>query len=222
MNGLFKKIDSYRIPIRERLNPILGGARLRKVDDPNFTIISNNCWGGHVYRYFNLPYQSPTIGMYFYGDEYVKFLSDLKHYCTCDIRIIDMEESRHLQQLKSQGIPNVPIALLDDDVEIVMLHYHAPEEAIDKWKRRAARINWNNIIVKFSEHNDATPEHLRFVDELEYEKKVIFTVHDYGLKSQIIFKEWVGYPQILDDTTHFRRYVNLVNLVNGKPFARNQ
>ena len=176
-----------------------------------------------MYRYFNLPYLSPTIGMYFFGDEFVKFVSDLKHFCTSDIKMISFEESRHLDQLRIQGIDNtVPIALLDNDVKIVMLHYHTPEEAIEKWKRRAERVNWNNIIVKFSEHNDATPEHLRFVDELEYEKKVIFTVHDYGLKSQIIFKERVGYPQILDDTTHFRRYVNLVNLVNGKPFARNQ
>ncbi|WP_113846262.1 DUF1919 domain-containing protein [Enterococcus durans] len=25
-------------------------------------IISNNCWGGHVYRYFGMKYLSPAIG----------------------------------------------------------------------------------------------------------------------------------------------------------------
>ena len=214
-----KRLDSYRIPIRERFNPILGKIRKHFVRDKHFTIISNNCWGAHVYRYFNLPYQSPTIGMYFYGDEYVKFISDLKHYCSYDLKIIRAEESRHYNYLKTQNNTNALIGVLDD-VEIVLLHFHSPEEAIEKWRRRVDRINWDNIILKFSEQNYVTEEQLRQVDDMTFEKKIIFTSHDYGLKSQVIFKEWEGCPQIPDETTHFRRYVNLVNLVNGESFER--
>lgn len=29
-----------------------------------FTIISNNCWGGTVYESYGLPKQSPTVGMF--------------------------------------------------------------------------------------------------------------------------------------------------------------
>lgn len=199
-----------------------GGGRSAKLESKQFTIISNNCWGAHVYRYFNLPYQSPTIGMYFYGEEYVKFVGDLKRFCNCGIKMIRAEESRHYEWLKAQNNTHAPIALLDDEVEIVMLHFHSNEEAIEKWKRRAERVCWNNIIVKFSEQNYTTEEQLRQVDEMDYEKKIILTSHDYGLKSQVIFKEYEGCPQIPDEVTHFRRYVNLVKLINGQPFKKRQ
>ena len=176
--------------------------------------------GGHVYRYFNLPYMSPTIGLYFYGDEYVNFLSNLKHYCECKPEFIKAKDSRHYGQIVEQGNTHALIGILGGEVEVVFLHYATREEAIQKWQRRTERMNWSNVIIKFSEQNWATPEQLRYVDSLSYERKIIFTSHDYKLKSQVIFKEWEGFSQIPDETTHFRRYVNLVNLVNGKPFKK--
>lgn len=219
---IINEIDSLRIPLRESLNPVLGPIRLKKLERPIFTLISNNCWGGHVYRYFNLPYLSPTIGLYFFADDYVRFVSDLRHYCSCEPQMILAKDSTHYAKLKMLGQLNVPIGVLDNDVEIVFLHNHSTEEAKEKWLRRCERINWGNIVIKFSEQNGATPEHLKKVDNLTYDRKLIFTSHDYGLNSQVLFKEWEGYPQIPDESTHFRRYVNLINLINGKPFKKNQ
>ena len=219
---IIKKIDSYRIPIRERLNPYLGGGRLKNLENPNFTIISNNCWGGHVYRFFNLPYLSPTVGLYFMGEDYVRFVSNLKYYCGLEPVMIRAEQSKHYKELKEQGNTTVPIGLLGDDVEIVFLHSHSDEEAKVKWLRRCERICWDNILLKFSEQNYVTFEQLKTVDVLPFEKKVIFTSHDYGLKSQVIYKEWEGCPQIPDETTHFRKYVDIINLLNGKPFRKRQ
>lgn len=219
---VIKRIDSYRIPIRERLNPYLGGARLKKLQNKQFTLISNNCWGGHVYRYFNLPYMSPTVGLYFYAEEYVRFVSNLHHYCRQPLWFIKPEESRYYNELKRKGNTYCPIGVLGDDVEIVFLHYKTEEEAFEKWTRRVERMDWDNIIIKFSEQNGATPDHLRIVDALPYEKKLIFTSHDYGLSSQVIFKEYEGLEQIPDETTHFRRYVNLIRFINGKNFKKNQ
>ena len=127
MNKLFRRIDSYRIPIREKLNPLLGGARLRKLDNPKFTIISNNCWGGHVYRFFNLPYLSPTVGLYFFGDDYVKFIQNLEYYCKCEPIMINAEQSHNYEKLKIQGNTKAPIGVLGGDVEIVFLHYKTAE-----------------------------------------------------------------------------------------------
>lgn len=62
--------NTVRVKVREETNPMLGKFRRKKLKDPNVTIISNNCWGGHVYRYFGLPYMSPTIGLYFYWKHY--------------------------------------------------------------------------------------------------------------------------------------------------------
>lgn len=216
MNNIVRRIDSMRVPIRELLNPYLGGCRKKKLDNKDFTIFSNNCWAGHVYRFFDLPYLSPTVGLYFFADDYIRFVTNLKYYCSCEPEMVKVEQSHNYDYLKEQGNTHAPIGLLGGDVEVVFLHYNSDEEAKNKWMRRCKRINWDNVIIKFSEQNNATEEHLRIVDALPYKKKVIFTSHDYGLQSQVYFKEWGGCDQIPDETTHFRRYVNVYNLINGR------
>ena len=175
-----------------------------------------------MYRFFNLPYLSPTVGLYFMGEDYVRFVSNLKYYCGLEPVMIRADQSNHYEELKQQGNTTVPIGLLGDDVEIVFLHSHSDEEAKVKWLRRCERICWDNILLKFSEQNYVTFEQLKTVDALPFEKKVIFTSHDYGLRSQVIYKEWEGCPQIPDETTHFRKYVDIINLLNGKPFRKRQ
>lgn len=93
-------ITRIDINLREKLNPFLGPLRRRwgGVNTP-FTIISNNCWGGHVYRYFNMPYDSPTIGLFFESTDYIKFISNLKHYINQELRFITFEESRNKDML---------------------------------------------------------------------------------------------------------------------------
>lgn len=155
------------------------------------------------------------------GEDYVRFVSNLKHYCKSELVMIEAKQSHNYEKLKQQGNTDVPIGLLGGDVEIVFLHYYSKEEAKEKWKRRCERICWDNILLKFSEQNFVTLDQLKTVDALPY-KKVIFTAHDYGLKSQVIYKEWEGCPQIPDETTHFRKYVDVINLLNGKPFRKRQ
>jgi uncharacterized protein (DUF1919 family) len=209
-----------RIRIRERLNPLFAPIRRSKISAPDtLTIISNNCWGGHVYRYFGIQYNSPTVGMYFYAEDYIKFLSNLKYYLGVDMKMISPSESIHYEDLKKnhQESLDKPIGRIDD-VEIVFLHCHSNEEALTKWNRRKARMDLNNLVVKMSEMNGCSEEHLRLFDALPYKRKFVFTTKDYGLKSQVIYKEWYGKDEIKNDTTDFRKYVNLENWINGKPF----
>lgn len=49
----------------------------RKLKNTEFTIISNNCWGGFIYQKYGLKYQSPTIGLFFMGKDYIKFCSNV-------------------------------------------------------------------------------------------------------------------------------------------------
>ena len=47
-----------------------------KLLNKKFTIISNNCWGGWVYREFAVPYQTPTIGLFFLASVFeMKYIS---------------------------------------------------------------------------------------------------------------------------------------------------
>ena len=63
----------------------------------NFSIISNNCWGGRIYQRYGLQYTSPTVGLLFFADEYIRFLSDIKYYLSLDLEFIPKTESRYYQ-----------------------------------------------------------------------------------------------------------------------------
>lgn len=59
------------------------------------------------------------------------------------------------------------------------MHYATPEEAREKWTRRCARMNWDNLLVKFCDQNGATEEQIRTFDQLPYPHKVCFTARAY-------------------------------------------
>lgn len=196
-------------------NKYFAAKRAKKLQNANFTIISNNCWAGSVYRWFGLPYNTPTAGLYFFAEDYIKFLSNLNYYCTQKVTIIDISESKYLDILRQKNQTHVPIGRIDD-IEIVFLHYPTPEEALEKWYRRTSRINWDNIYIKMSEMNGCTKEHILKFDKLPFKHKFIFTTKDYGIKSQIIMSDWVGSDQVRDDTTWFNKYINVTDFINGE------
>lgn len=207
------QIGAILVKLREKTNPYLGPIRrkaLEKVGKENFTIISNNCRGGHLYRWYSIGYDSPTIGMYLFSEDYIKLIYNLKHYLNIEPKFVTYKESKYRGILEKRGGSNIkcPIGILDD-IEIVFLHYRSPEEARDKWTRRKARIHWHNIFFKMSEQNECTLEHLCAFDRLPTEKKFVFTHKDYGLESQIIFKDFENDNYVLNDTTYFNRYINL-------------
>lgn len=215
MDLVEKCLDPFRVRVRENIiNPVLGGARFHHAGNQPFTILSNNCWAGHVYRYFSQPYDTPTIGLYFFAPDYIRFLSDLKRYVEIDLGFIKENESKYSRILKQRN-HGCPIGLLDD-VEIVFLHYKSEEEAYEKWKRRCDRIHWDRLFCKFSEQNFCSQNDLRDFDQLDYKHKFVFTSQDYGLKSQIEFKEFHGTGEVSNDALHFNKYINLEKWINGK------
>ena len=146
-------------------NPLLGKYRQSRLTNTDFTIISNNCWAGICYEYYGLPKLSPTVGLYFYADEYIKFLNHLERYLSMDLQFIDIKDSKYSKELISKKQTHVPIGLLDD-VEIVFLHYRDVIIAKEKWQRRVERVNWNNMIYKFSYMNNCTLEHIRAFENI--------------------------------------------------------
>lgn len=72
----------------------LANYRKKQLKYTDFTIISNNCWGGMIYESYNLPKESPTVGMFFMAKDYIEFLSDLRGYINGKLTFIKPEESR--------------------------------------------------------------------------------------------------------------------------------
>lgn len=179
----------------------------------NFSIISNNCWGELIYPYYGLPYMSPTAGLYFFDEEYIRFVSNLNYYINTDLQFIDAQKSKYRDLLYKKGQENCPIGLLDD-VEIVFLHYKTKEEAKNKWDRRKKRICWDNIILKYSQSISTKIEMMHKFEQLPY-KKVIFVIKDYQLKSQIIYPGCECNGCISNDTDYITKHFEPTDLINS-------
>ena len=107
----------------------------------DFTIISNNCTGGYVYQYFGVPYKTPTEGLYFTTEDYLKLLERPEYYFKHEVKLIDSQQST----LAKMGRDiHYPVGLIDD-VEVYFMHYPDPKEALSKWYRRASRMNFKKL-----------------------------------------------------------------------------
>lgn len=204
--------------IREKTNKWLGKKRQNELRSKSFTIISNNCWAASVYRYYSLPYQTPTVGLYFFAEEYVRFVQRLKHYLLeSELSCKPAQESRYYKILAERNETDRPIGVLDD-IELVFLHYPSPKEAIEKWKRRTERVNWNNLFLKFSQMNCCTEECLREFDQIAFENKFVFTARPYtNLESGIYYPGFEAEGQIALDTDRFDRGINITTWLNSEP-----
>ena len=81
MSIFFEKLY---IRIRNFKNKHLSRNRVNKVK-PDFSIISNNCWGGLVYQYFGMEYLTPTVGLFFFPEDYLNFCKDFRRLMDCEL-----------------------------------------------------------------------------------------------------------------------------------------
>lgn len=121
---------------------------LDKVKNKNFTIISDDGWGGEVYKAFNLQPLSPFIGIKIYNDDFLELISNLKYYVACSLKFKDVLESKHIKNHKYTFGKTYPMAILGDKVELHFINYDSADDATKKWTERVERINWNNLFVK--------------------------------------------------------------------------
>lgn len=200
--------------IRLKINKIGANKRNEKLKSKDFSIISNNCFAGIVYQHLGLQYNTPTIGLYFYPKEYIKFLKNFDFYIKQPLTFIKTNKSKYYESLCENGYNNVIIGVLKD-VEIVFLHYKTQEEARNKWEKRCKRLS-KNIIFKFNDQNDCTYEDLKEFDELKYENKLLFTSGKHEeLKSNIFIRKYRNSKNIKEDYYSCYKYIDLIEYINN-------
>lgn len=180
--------------------------RRRKLKNRDFSIISNNCWGGLISQYYGLPYMSPTCGLLINGTDYIKFCKDIKHYLSLKLEFFNFADSIFNSEV--YGTVPFPVAKLGD-IQIGFVHYATPKEAAEKWYRRAKRINWNNVIFKLSQRESFSDEDVEAFAALELPNKLIIAEKGSTYKTVIIpgISTYVGdeTPLIFEhlDTTQY-------------------
>lgn len=198
-------------------NKFLSKHRRKKINNLNFTIISNNCWGGHCYRHYGLPYFSPTVGLYFFAEEYIKLLRNLEENIKGPLKFISIKDSKYAKELYARNQENVPVGVLNNNIEIVFLHYKTKEEAYEKWKRRVKRINFDKLIVKFSEMNLCEMKHIIEFEKMPYKNKILLLGQKYnGINSGIVVKRYTNdKKEVVNDTLYYFKFINLNKLINS-------
>lgn len=191
-------------------------ARFKRIflTSKDFSIISDNCWGGSIYQNYDMEYNTPFVGLFIFSSDYMVMLENLEEYMKQDLTFIALKQSKYVDFIaKQEGGGEYPIGKIGD-IEIHFLHYSCNEEAYEKWSRRALRINYENLIVKYDNGNlsdDCLGE--RFL-ALPYERKVYLTNERYYQSTPSIKRQYENCLQTGDQWKDFRHSVNITAFLN--------
>lgn len=189
----------------------------------NFSIISNNCWGGVIYDRYALQYLTPTIGLWIPPKDYVRFLGNIHYYLEKDVCKISWNESHVAELLRKRKDNGRYDFELDElivgrieDIDIIFIHYKSFEEARSKWNRRKTRINFDNLVVKFNDQNECTQEDFEEFCALPYKNKLFFTANPNWKDApcSIFIEKYAKHGYVENDTTHGDVPLNISKYLN--------
>lgn len=173
---------------------------IRKLITPDTSIISSNCFAGRIMQDLGMQYNTPTLGLYFFADDFIEFLSNLKYYLT-EAKLEFLDESRYPlgNERRAKWTHWYPIGLLGGKVEIQFLHYHTAKEAAEKWYRRAQRVNFDKLMVIGMEQNLCTIDNVKAFDKLPFEKKIFFSTKNIlNVKSNCFLNVFAAQGEVGD------------------------
>lgn len=154
----------------------------RKLNNKDFTIISNNCIAGYLYHDLGLRFLSPTINLLFKTDEdYIEFLSHFEYYTTNEPFEISDEEV---------AWPVGQIARGNKRITIHFMHYKSFDEAKTKWKERRKRIDNQRMVVLWFVNKFSGPSEELFFrfKQLNYTNKLLITGKAFRFDDSIVKK----------------------------------
>lgn len=154
--------------IRKTYRKLSRGILRQQIKNKNFTIIAPTCIAGVIYHELGKQFLSPTINLWMYDKDFLKFAHNLKEYLTYELKFV-------------QGIDETPTAYCGD-ILIHFNHYKTEEEANTKWVERKQRVRYDNLFIIMADQPDGgiiTHKDMLSLKEIECKGKVVFTVKDY-------------------------------------------
>lgn len=180
----------------------------------NFTIVSINCVGGYIYQYYGIAYNTPTAGLLFDAADFIKICKDPKRYLTHEPEIIAANESQRAGILaETENWGKYPVGRVDD-VEIFFMHYPTVQEAIDKWKRRCQRMNYDKMIFLLAQNESCDESIIREFCNLPLKHKVCLTYDKFDIPGTVYSEEVHGLeghpwrPEIVQKIVDWKQLIN--------------
>lgn len=196
-----------------------------RLKNRDFSIICNNCIGSGIYHKLGMQYTSPTIGLFFFSGDYIRFLENFLFYIKQPLTFI--ESSRHPKANELRITEPYPIGLLGNDVELHFLHYKNKDEAASKWARRVKRLKYENLFFIYSDGGGAVAgageydfdeEYLLRYERLPFEHKIFLSSKPRSSPSVIYIPDYATGLHVGDSTRNrkYEKYVNLVKWLNNE------
>lgn len=163
--SLLKPLQKVLIHVRRTL--FLRSIR-KRLKNQEFTLITNDCFGGIIYHQLGLPFQSPTINLYFDFEGYLAFARDIPYYLGCEIEDVSAQSGLPFPvgRIVPKDESHIPVTLN-------FVHYNSFEEAVSKWKKRAERIHYDNIVFLYYHLGEEEPDLFREFETLPGKKMMI-------------------------------------------------
>ena len=189
-----------------------------RLKNKDFSLICNNCVAGGIYHKLGLPYTTPTVGLFFFAEDYIKFLENLQYYLLQPLKFKDY--SVHPEANKLRQTKRYPIGVLGNNVEVHFLHYKNEAEAAAKWKRRLSRLNIANLYFIFSDAEADFTEDLLFrYERLPFEHKIFLSSKPRSnYKCAVFVREYANSGRV-GDSTRSRKYeknIDVIRWLNGE------
>jgi uncharacterized protein (DUF1919 family) len=191
------------------------------VGDTTFTIISNNCWGAHIYQALGIPYYTPFVGLFIPPESYLQLLRRFDDCIRHELSFASESRSASLNVWREREKLTYPIGLLGSHVELHFLHYANENDAHLKWNRRCPRISAEpkRRFFKFDDREGATVQDIHEFCKLPFANKVCFTAASYD-GSTIVVPGEPGDMHVLDGQTLSRisrRHFNALRWISRRP-----
>lgn len=152
------------------------------IDNP-VSILSNNCWGGMIYRKLRLQFSTPLINIYWENEEFINFLRKPLFYLKSPLKMVYPGDMRRERPLIAR------LGTADDNVKIKMVHCTNFEDALKQWNRRMQRFNEDNLFVKLyipgTLPKDTVDRYVSVFNELPYKKILLYTGNE---ENEVSFK----------------------------------
>ena len=189
--------------------------------DAAFTVVSNNCWGAHVYQALGIPYATPFIGLFIPPADYLELIEHLDAFAGAELTFVRESRSPSVNAWRQRERLTYPIGLLAGQVEIDFQHYHSEDEARSTWARRCRRINPDPArrFFKFDDREGASAADIAAFGALGLPNKVCFTVRRYETPT-VLAPATPGEDHVLDGVSLAnvsRRSFNTLRWISALP-----
>lgn len=174
----------------------------------SFSLLAANCMAGYIYHQLDVNFQSPTINLMMMQPDFYKFISNLKYYLSLDFVEVENQE----------GCPAGRL----DDIIVYFTHYHTFEAGVSAWKRRTARMDFDNLYIIASDRDGVTSGDIENLVAVKCKKLVCFTAKKYDYPYCFQVKEFQEDNQIgdiigktLSGKWKFERFFDFVGWINS-------